>query len=358
MEAAPMNRLPISFLYVAALFLCPRPSAAQDTQPPPKVLVILREFVKPGKSGAIHDKSEAAFVQVYVKAKSNSHYLGMNSLTGKPRSLFFTGYESFEAWEKDVQATNKNSALSASLDRSLVGDGELLDSSDQGAFVYREDFSVNPKVDIARMRYLEIEVFHTKPGREAEWTEATNLVLAAMRKSNPDAHLACYQSFFGAPNGTYLFITPHQSASEIDRNISHDQAFAEAMGESGMKKLGELSALSIESSEDNLFTFNPKMSYVPAEWIKADPDFWKPRAASAAAKPPPRRNLLNKRVSSPGRRLRRLQHLFFASNSSICRPLCCMLPHSCCDAIIQLGTNSGFEALVTSQSPVTVFTRG
>jgi hypothetical protein len=280
-----MNRFGSALLGAAVLFLCPRPSIAQDIQPPPKVLVIMREFVKPGKTGAIHDKSESAFVQAFTKAKSDSHYLGMNSLSGKPRSLFFTGYDSFEAWEKDTEATNKNAALSAAIDRALVADGELLDSFDQAAFVFRDDFSLNATVDIARMRYFEIEVFHTRPGREAEWTEGTKLVLAALRKSNPDAHFACYQSFFGAPNGTFLFITPHKSASEVDRNIARDQGFAEAMGESGMKKLSELSAASIESSEDNLFSFNPKMSYVPDAWIKADPDFWKPKAAAPAAKP-------------------------------------------------------------------------
>jgi len=58
------------------------------------------------------------------------------------------------------------------------------------------------------------------------------------------------------------------------------------MGEDGMKKLGELVAASVESSQHQLFAFNPHMSYVADEWIKADPDFWKPKAAAApAAKP-------------------------------------------------------------------------
>jgi hypothetical protein len=280
-----MNRFGSALLGAAVLFLCPRPSVAQDIQPPPKVLVIMREFVKPGKSGAIHDKSESAFVQAFTKAKSNSHYLGMNSLSGKPRSLFFTGYDSFEAWEKDAEATNKNAALSAAIDRALVADGELLDSFDQAAFVFRDDFSINATVDIAHMRYFEIEVFHTRPGREAEWTEGTKLVLAALKKATPDAHFACYEGFYGAPGGTFLFITPLKSASEVDRNIEHNKGFVEAMGESGMKKLGELSAASIESSEANLFMFNPKMSYPPDAWIKADPDFWKPKPSASAAKP-------------------------------------------------------------------------
>ena len=28
---------------------------------------------------------------------------------------------------------------------------------------------------------------------------------------------------------------------------------------------------------EGLIAFNPKMSYPPPEWIKSDPDFWKPK---------------------------------------------------------------------------------
>ncbi len=35
---------------------------SMQMQGPPKVLQITREFIKPGKSGAIHDKSESKFV--------------------------------------------------------------------------------------------------------------------------------------------------------------------------------------------------------------------------------------------------------------------------------------------------------
>jgi hypothetical protein len=56
------------------------------------------------------------------------------------------------------------------------------------------------------------------------------------------------------------------------------------MGEEGLKKLRELTAAAVESSQTNLFGFNPRMSYVGEDWIKADPDFWKPKAAHAAMK--------------------------------------------------------------------------
>ncbi len=62
------------WLCAAALSLGAVVSAvAQDqsssTMSPPKILTIIREFVKPGKTGAMHDKTETAFVQAMAHAK-------------------------------------------------------------------------------------------------------------------------------------------------------------------------------------------------------------------------------------------------------------------------------------------------
>ncbi|HXZ30898.1 MAG TPA: hypothetical protein VEH30_01340 [Terriglobales bacterium] len=267
-------------------------AAAQDQSSamisPPKVLTITREFVKPGKAGTMHDKTESAFVQAMSRAKWPTHYLGVNSLSGKSRSLFFTGYESFEAWEKDTMATQKNTALAAALDHAAVVDGDLLDELDMGVFVYSQEYSLNPPAEHATpaTRYFEISVYHVKPGHHKEWDDGVKMVLATYQKALPEAHWACYEGAYGAPEGTYLFITARKSASEIDTDFAHNKDFASAMGEEGMKKLDELAAASIQSSETNLFMLNPKMSYVPDEWIKADPDFWKPAAPAAAPKKP------------------------------------------------------------------------
>ena len=56
------------------------------------------------------------------------------------------------------------------------------------------------------------------------------------------------------------------------------------MGEDGMKKFSELLAAADRTSQHNLFAFTPAMSYVSDEWIKADPDFWKPKAHMPASK--------------------------------------------------------------------------
>ena len=249
---------------------------------PPKVLNVTREYTKPGKSGAIHEKSEGAFVQARRAAKWPTHYLAMDSLSGKPRSLFFTAYDSFEAMEKDALATQKNASLSAALDRAGLDDGELLSEIDMGDFAFREEYSLRPGADMPHMRYFEISAFHVRPGHEKDWDTLVKMYKAAFEKI-PDAHWTTYEAVYGRTGGTYIVITPMKSTSEIDRSFAQGKQFEAAMGEEGMKKLGELSAASLESSETNLFAFNPRMSYVWDEWVKADPDFWKSKPAHAPA---------------------------------------------------------------------------
>jgi len=254
-----------------------------EAHQPPKVLAIFREFVKPGKAGSTHDKSENAFVQAFTRAKWPTHYLAVDSVSGKPRSLFLTPYDSFEAWEKDNQAVQKNAALSAALDRAALADGELLSDADATAATYREDQSLRPAVDMPHMRYFEISLFRVRPGHRKDWDDLVKLVIAAYQKI-PDAHWATYETVYGQQDGTYVVFSPMKSASEIDHGLAQGKDFVAAMGEEGMKKLAELSAAAIEFSQTNLFQFNPRSSYVWDDWVKDDPDFWKPKPAAAAPK--------------------------------------------------------------------------
>jgi hypothetical protein len=255
--------------------------APEGTTPPPKILVIDREFLKPGKGGAAHEKTESAFVQAFARAKWPTHYFAANSLTGKNRTLFFIPYPSFEAWEKDGLAQQKNAALSAATDRAVLADGELLSETDAGVFMYNEDQSLRGPVDIAHMRYFEIDLYRVRPGHRKEWGDIVKLVKVAYEKI-PDAHWAVYEAAYGQEDVTYLVIIPMKSAAEIDKNMEQDKQFVEAMGEDGMKKLSELESSAVEFTQTNLFLFNPAMSYPPDAWVKADPDFWKPKAAAPA----------------------------------------------------------------------------
>jgi len=250
---------------------------------PPKVLAASREYTKPGKSGMQHDKTESLFVQAMMHAKWPTHYLAMESLSGKSRALFFTAYDSFEAWEKDMHATEKNSALLAALDHAGAVDGDLLSETDSSVLAFRAEYSLRPEVDIAHTRYFEISSWQVKHGHDKDWDEIVKLVKAAYEKI-PDAHWAAYSAVYGFPETTYIIFNPMKSLAEVDKNFAMDKDFEAAMGEEGMKKLSELSAAAIESSQTNLFAINPRMSYPADEWVKGDPEFWKPKAAAPAAK--------------------------------------------------------------------------
>lgn len=157
----------------------------------------------------------------------------------------------------------------------MLADGDLLSDMDSSVLTYREDQSMRPNVDIVHMRYFEISLYQVRPGHGKDWEDLVKLVKAAYERI-PDAHWAVYQVAYGQqPNTTYVVFSPLKSASEIDHEMTQDKDFVAAMGEDGMKKLTELESAAIESRQSNLFIFNPKMSYPPDAWIKADPDFWK-----------------------------------------------------------------------------------
>lgn len=251
---------------------------------PPKVLGIFREYTKPGKAGALHEKSESAFVEASKAAKWPTHYLAVESLSGRPRALFLTGYESFAAWEKDMTAGQKNKTFSAALDRAWAADGELLAETDASAAMFREEYSLRPAVNIAQMRYFEISLIQIKHGHDKDWDEIVKMVMAAY-KNIPDAHWATYAVVYGLQDNTYLIFNAMKSLDEVDKGFAEGKEFEAAMGADGMKRLAELSAATFAASQTNLFAFNPRMSYASDEWIKADPDFWKPKGGGMAKKP-------------------------------------------------------------------------
>jgi hypothetical protein len=276
-----MNKLSRFLLGLSLVLTCSCITAAQEKSQAnpsiPRVLQITREFTKPGKAGFVHDASESAFVQAMARAKWPTHYLGMTSLSGKQRALFLTSYPSFEAWEKDNAAVQKNPTLAPAIEAASVADSAQLDSVDQAVFVFNDEMSLRPLADVSQMRYMEVSLYHVRPGHGREWNELVKLVKAAYEKGVPGSHWGLFEQVFGGDGGSYLVLTARKTLAEVDHGFQvENKQFEAAMGAEGMKKLEELVAASIESEQHQLFAFNPHMSYVADEWIKADPDFWKP----------------------------------------------------------------------------------
>jgi hypothetical protein len=262
-----------------------------DATKPPAVIQINREWLKPGKAGMMHDKTEAAFVATMNKSKLQGHYIALNSMTGKARALYLTRYPSFEAWENDNKLVEKNSSLSAELDRDAVGDGELLDGTDSAVLTYEEELSFHPRPDFSHARYYELTAFRVRLGHDKQFRDVTKMYKEALEKAGMSVHWGMYSLMYGGDGGTYISLTHRDSLTEIDKGITEGKKFVEAAGgEEAAAKLDQQFGEAVESVRAELFSINPRQSYVDEATITADPEFWRPKAApkagsTATAKP-------------------------------------------------------------------------
>jgi hypothetical protein len=243
--------------------------------PSPKIMVIDREFVKPGKEGTAHQAAEGAFIRAMAASKTpSSHYTAAVSLSGPSRVLFMYPYPSLAAVEAEHKAIDSDPVLSAALDRASLADGDLLSAYDTSTWAQQPDLSLNPGFRVGS-HYEEISQFVIRPGHRKEWAELVKMVIAGYKKGVPEAHWGMYEEVYGSPGGAYLVISTVKSATDLDNEFASGKKFEEAMGEEGLKKMAALEASCVESVMTNLFWIDPKMSIPPEASMKADPDFWK-----------------------------------------------------------------------------------
>ena len=274
-----MKRKTLSLIGVTCLAVSAAARAtAQEPPPPPKFLQIYREEVKPGK-GPAHEKVEAGWPAAFAKANWPSNYLALTSMTGPSEAWFTSGWDSLAAWEKDTKALQANKALSAELDALLEKDGELLSGGNGLLLSYREDLSNTPNVDLPRMRYFRIVTFRVRPGHDADFSNAVKIVRDAYAKAKISLPWAVYQVNAGMPGPTYMVWIPMRSLAEYDATMAVAKAIQEAEGEEGQKALNKASSDGYLTVTQNIFAFNPKMSYPPKAWVARDPEFWTPKPA-------------------------------------------------------------------------------
>jgi hypothetical protein len=283
MQTKPIQRLFASTFLFCCAAAAPLALHAQDSSP--KVLYIQREFTKPGKDGSLHEKTESAFVTAAKANKAPFHYIAMNSISGVNRTLFFSGWPSFQAWQEERMKITP--AMGAAMDKANIPDGDLLTSADASAWILNPEYSLNTKGMVPGAHLMEISQYVVKPGHYKEWDELVKMVLAGYKKGVPSAHFTCYEMAFGNSTSghVYIFLTSVKSMDEVDMEFATDKDFAAAMGPEGLKKLDELEAASVESVQSNIFVLNPKMSIPPDALVASDPDFWAPKPKPVAKKP-------------------------------------------------------------------------
>lgn len=266
--------------------LCVSVAIAQDAPtPPPAMIQIYREEVKPGKLSA-HTKTEAAFVRDFKAAKASPDYTAFVTVTGPDEAWFISRYESYAAYGKDMKDVESNVALKAELDRDSAADGELLSSERSIVAGYRADLSYRPGVSIPLTRFIQISIIRVRPGHNAEFEENRKIIKTAHEKLSLKFNYSVYQVRSGMPAGTFLLLTYFKSLADLDAAaVMHGKEYEDAIGESGVKKLNENAASALIGTDTMIMAVDPKMSYPSKETINADPAFWVPKPAAPAMKP-------------------------------------------------------------------------
>ena len=247
---------------------------AQEVLPTPKILVISREYTKPGKDGPPHQAVEGAYPRALNAAKSPNHYVAAVSLSGAPRVLFFHGYDSYADWAQGNSGATTGPSLASTLARTTAADGDLLSSKDYTVWAKRDDLSLDPGFRVGTRVEVIIQ-YLVRPGHSQEFEDLVKLYTDGY-KGVSGMHWGTYEEIYGPPGNAFLVIITHKSAAELDAEDDNDKKFVENLGPEGLKKLALLEASCLESKQTDLFSIDPKMSYPTERMLKTDPEFWKP----------------------------------------------------------------------------------
>lgn len=285
MKLSVMSRTIFLPVVLCTVSVAPMVMCAQDDgrNGPPEILVVQREFTKPGRAGMAHEKTEGQFARELEASKGEFYYFALTAMSGPDRTLFLSGYSSLADWESTSKGLAKHPAMMESMDRINMADGDLLSSADSSVWRRRDDMSMNTH-DLKGIRYFQIEQFKLKPGHSGEWEEAVKMVMDGYKKGIPEASWVMFQQVYGTGGDDFIVIETMKSLAEVDEHHAGGSKFADAMGKDGLMKLEKLVAGSVEAQQTNLFSINPRMSHVPEEWRKGEPDFWMPKAPGAVKK--------------------------------------------------------------------------
>ena len=242
---------------------------------PPPVLQIVREDIKPGMMEP-HSKEANANVRIWAKANSSRHRLALVPVAGNENEVtYLWPFASFTDYEKGQRDLDKiGETYKADFDR-IRHSGEDYHSAQRDMLArLRPDLSYNiPITDMAKMRYMRFETIRVRPGHVPEFEEARKIINAAHVKAKVDEQMAVYQVVGGAQAGTFIVIIPWGSMDDSNL-LPHGKAYLDALGDKNQEKLAKMANDYVAFNDVTIYAFAPQLSYMPKEFVAADPGFW------------------------------------------------------------------------------------
>jgi len=285
-----MNRKLLLVVMTGILVLTAVPAMAQisPTGAMPKVIWLYHENVKPAMTSA-HEKVEQGFAKYWAKANVQP-FLALDSLSSGREVLFISGYESFGAFETDYQVFKTAGEKPGQADLTALEKQEagLISALQSKIAVLRDDLSYLPDrfmQEMPKSRYFEIVTLQVGPGKDEDFATVAKFYRSAYEKGGYEQPFGIYQVYFGGSGSSYLIFIPMKSLKSLDEMMTRQPALLKAMGEEEHKRIKMTAQGALVSQQANLYSFNPKMSHVSAEFAAADPSFWTPMTRTTATSP-------------------------------------------------------------------------
>ncbi len=244
-------------------------------QAQPKLLTIVREDVKPGRS-ADHAKHEAGWPAAFEKAKSPDYYLAMTSMTGSTEAWYVIPQESHATAAESMKREDKDPVLSAELARLALRDAEFIDRVRVVQAMARPDLSFGKFPEMAKVRFFEVSMFTVKPGQNDKFDALVKAYANVRKRVAPDSSYRAYGVIAGMPGPTYLIFSTVDDYAKFDQTMAdHVKTMMGATAEE--KAIFEKWGDYVVREETQRFRLDPGQSYVPKETRAQDPEFWSPK---------------------------------------------------------------------------------
>jgi hypothetical protein len=138
--------------------------------------------------------------------------------------------------------------------------------------VLRESLGYRADWDVAKMRYYQITVTRIQPGYGRDFEQVRALVNAAHEKAKIEERWAVYQVMSGAPAHLH-HPAAHASLAELDKGEASHGKSTRTRSERTAASACASSTVTQSEHGQRAHGLQPKMSYLPKEFMDRDPEF-------------------------------------------------------------------------------------
>lgn len=232
----------------------------------------------------MHEKVEGGYARLWEKAGIQP-YLGFDALSGDHESVFISGYDSFATIEKDQKAFSEisNGPLKNEYNNLAAQESGLVDRIRSSIAVLQPELSyLSDRFhnQLAKSRYIQVESFQVRPGKDDSFAEGAKMYQDVYRKLNIEEPWLVYRVISGNDAGTYMVFASMNSMADLDTQFAREARIHEEMSEK-MKEMMKNADEAFTSMHTNIYRINPMISHPPKEFTALDPSFWTKPATSS-----------------------------------------------------------------------------